>query len=167
MPDGPGHYFGRAQVGRLWGQLSLILFLTRLSILWSIREPNHPFGLGDLAEEDGAPISDHESHRTGVAADIYVIRKDGKQRSMHQYMTTWQDPAYDLERNTQLARLISTLRVQFPMIQFLYNDPQVRKAVPGIQPKGGHDEHMHVLLHGEHPYTADHVNVLRKMHYTL
>jgi hypothetical protein len=127
MPDAGGHYFGRLQAGRLWGQISLILFLARLSTKWALMEPSRPFGLGDLANEDGSPMPDHTSHFSGVAADIFVIRKDGKQRNDLVNLTTWNDPEYDRERTTKLARLISELRTDFHMIQFLYNDKEVQK----------------------------------------
>ena len=73
MPKGFGHYFGRLKVGRLWGQISLILFLTRLSIRWASIEPTHPFGLGDLANEDASAMPDHVSHSTGVGVDIFLL----------------------------------------------------------------------------------------------
>jgi murein endopeptidase len=166
MPDAGGHYFGRLQVGRLWGQISLILFLTRLSTKWAIMEPSHPFGLGDLAHEDGRPMPDHVSHHTGVGADIFVIRKDGLQRNDRRNLTTWADKEYDRERTTKLARLISELRSDFPMIQFLYNDEEVRKVVPGIQKVTGHDEHMHVLLTGKHPYTQEQIEANLRICYS-
>lgn len=70
MPAGEGHYFGRLPEGRLWGQLDLIHFLTLLSAKWHLLAPSRPFGLGDLANEDGSAVSGHVSHSTGVAADI-------------------------------------------------------------------------------------------------
>src|SRR5688572_6764046 len=120
MPEAYGHYFGRLPVGRLWGQLSLILFLTKLSVRWSAIEPTRPFGLGDLAMENGGPMPDHVSHHTGVAADIFPIRSDGLQRSMLVNKTTWADPTYDRGRTLKLVRLIAQLSTVFPMIQFLY-----------------------------------------------
>ena len=166
MPDAGGHYFGRLRVGRLWGQISLILFLTRLSTRWALMEPTRPFGLGDLAHEDGRPMPDHVSHFSGVGADIYVINKDGVQRNDYQNKTTWADKGYDRERTTKLAQLISELRNDFPMIQFLYNDPEVIKAVSGIRPLAGHDEHMHILLTGKHPFTEEQIEAHLRICYS-
>lgn len=167
MPDAGGHYFGRLQARRFWGQISLILFLTRLSTKWALTEPNFPFGLGDLANEDGSPMPDHTSHFSGVGADIFIIRKDGKQRNDRINLTTWNDTDnYDSVRTTKLARLISELRTDFPMIQFLYNDKEVQKVVSGIRTLAGHDEHMHVLLTGQHPYTKEQIEANMKICYS-
>lgn len=151
----------------MWGQLPLILFLTRLSVRWSRIEPARPFGIGDLAREDGRPTSDHVSHHTGVAVDIFPIRSDGLQRSMLVHKTTWADPAYDRPRNLELVRIIAELRSTFPMIEFLYNDPAARKLVPWITRFDEHDEHMHVLLTGQHSLAESEVSTMLRIAYTL
>ena len=44
------------------------------------------------------------------------------------------------------------------MHQVLYNDPEVLKAFPNqIEFRKGHDEHLHVLLKGIHPFSAEEV----------
>ncbi len=172
MPDGFGHYFGRLQAGQLWGQISLILFLTRLSIRWASMEPTRPFGLGDLAFEDGGP-STHKSHFDGRAADIFPIHKAGVRRNDKQNMIAWNNENYDLERTTKLAQLIADLRPGFPMQEFRFNDTKVIKAVktvPIIQEdttkdpkKREHDEHIHILLTGQHPFSKQEVEKRLKM----
>ena len=173
MPDGFGHYFGRLQSGRLWGQISLILFLTRLSIRWASLEPTHPFGLGDLAYEDGRAMGDHKSHFDGRAADIFPIHKVGVRRNDKQNMIAWNSENYDLERTTKLAKLIADLRGGFPMQEFRFNDRKVIKevkTVPLIQEdtttdwkKRQHDEHIHILLTGQHPFSKEEVELRLKM----
>jgi len=160
MPTGLGHYFGRQQVGRFYGQKVLIAFLMQLSEKWVGLHQNHPFGIGDLANPDGSPMKDHYSHSTGVAADIFIIHQDGVRRDDTLNMITYKDAKYDKDRTTDLAKLIAVLTQQFRHIQFLYNDPDVRKAVtcsPPVQEMlvPDHSEHIHVLLNGIHPYSDD------------
>lgn len=169
MPDGYGHYFARTS-GRVYGTMELIHFLTLLSALWYQKEPTHPFGLGDLAESDGRGMDDHKSHFDGKAVDIFTIPKDPsptQRRKDHKNIVTWADNLlYDQKRTEKLVRLIADLRDRgFPMIQFLYNDPKI--SVPGLTRKGGHDEHMHILLIGKRTYSDEQIEEKMRVRHVL
>lgn len=82
MPTGPGHYFGRDAAGRKFGQPFLIVFLMELSNWRSMTHPSHPFGIGDIAEEDGRAMNDHKSHSFGSAVDLFIIHKQGVKRDV-------------------------------------------------------------------------------------
>ena len=158
MPTGTGHYFGREAVGRIYGQPFLIVFLIELSMWWGFSHPTHPFGIGDIAREDGKPLHDHVSHNFGSAVDIYIIHKEGVKRNDRLNMVTYQSDKYDFNRTKHLARLIAHLGTRFPQIQFLYNDPKMKKqvkSVPPITTKIRHDEHIHLTFTGKHPYSKE------------
>jgi len=191
MPAGEGHYFARVPEARFWGQLDLIHFLTLLSAKWRLLAPSRPFGLGDLANEDGSAMSDHESHATGVAVDIFVFNKDPlKRRNGDANKTIWYDPRflhvpplqrpthpeYHRELTTKLMRLIAQLSRSFPMIQCLYNDlivlgdPEVQTMRTGagqLRPHVNHDDHLHVLLIGGRKYAKDEVEAMLRTKHTL
>lgn len=191
MPAGEGHYFARLPEGRLWGQLDLIHFLTLLSAKWHPTAPGRPFGLGDLANEDASPMTDHVSHSTGVGVDIYVFNKDPlKRRYGNVNKTIWYDPAYehllphkrpphpeyDRDLTKKLMQLIAQLSHSFPMFQCLYNDPVVlsdpevrtTRTNPGqLRPHPNHDEHIHVLLIGGRKYTKDEVETMLRVKHAL
>lgn len=158
MPTGPGHYFGRQKVGRLYGQPFLIAFLMELSIWWRQAHMQHPFGIGDIAEVDGRPMPDHKSHQYGSAVDIFIIHKKGIKRNDKINMITYESVDYDFRRTSDLSYMISILAMRYPLIQFLYNDPQMPQVIrskPAIKPMGGHDEHIHLTFSGKYPYTKD------------
>lgn len=159
MPTGPGHYFGRLAVGRLYGQKFLIAFLMELSKQWGAKHREHRFGIGDIAAEDGSPLPDHVSHTTGAAVDLFIIHKEGVQRNDKANMITYdQTDVYDFTRTTELAQMIAIKAQQFRLQQYLYNDPKVQKAVqssPPIQTFVKHDEHIHLLFNGKHPHTEE------------
>jgi hypothetical protein len=164
MPEGPGHYFGRLLHKNLWGQLPVILFLTSLSERWaSAGESDWCFGLGDLNTEDGTPVKSHETHK-GFAADIYVIHKRGLHRNDTENQANWRLPdTYDPKRTRKLVELISNLRhCQYPMTQVIYNDLEATKGLPRMETLVNHDEHIHVLMHGETPYSKEQVKTLLK-----
>ena len=161
MPEGPGHYFGRLTAGRLWGQPFLIAFLMELSKAWVQKHPQHPFGIGDIAREDGASMPDHKSHDYGSAVDIFVIHKLGIKRNDKSNVVTYVHPGYDLARTSDLARQIASLSNTFQLQQFLYNDPKVQKLKatwPPIKTYVGHDEHIHLNFTGKHSYSKAKMN---------
>lgn len=178
VPSTPGHYYARASIGRFWGQLPLVLFVARLSTLWAIKHPTRPFGLGDLAREDGHEIDDHKSHTTGLGVDLYVINKLGIQRSWdrdrgHVNVTTIAGKGYDAELTFELAKLVMELKKDFPFTQALFNDLKVKKAMPYFHTdmedhrKRQHDDHIHVLLQGKHPYSPEQLQELLRLRYNL
>ncbi len=158
MPAGPGHYFGRLSAGRLYGQKFLIAFLVELSKQWFGKHARHPFGIGDIAAEDGRRLPDHVSHNTGAAVDLFVIHKNGAKRNGGTNRITYRDKEYDSAKTTDLARMISIKANEYKLVQFLYNDPNVQNTVrsaPPIQTHKGHDEHIHLLFNGQHPHTDE------------
>lgn len=188
IPRVSGHYFARP-VTRVWGQLPLILFLVRLSARWAVAAPGRPFGLGDLAEENGGPMTDHVSHQTGLGADIYVLNSRGVQRGWNSGPTNVTHIGhrdYDRDLTLKLALLIKeVVESGFPMVQVLFNDTTVQQAVGPAAgsssnliktdrercgppfPRAGctsqHDDHIHVLLRGTHPHSAEHVQSLLRL----
>ena len=155
MPDGPGHYFGRAAVGRLYGQAFLIMFLMELSSAWVGKHPGHPFGIGDIAEPTGKPMPDHVSHNYGSAVDLFVIHQLGIKRNDTANKVTWKDPGYDSDKTGDLIALIAELSEKCRLQQFLYNDPELQKLKknwPPIQTHAGHDEHIHLTFTGKHSF---------------
>ena len=161
MPTGPGHYFGRQAVGRLYGQKFLIAFLMELSKQWFGKNVQHPFGIGDIAAEDGGRLPDHESHNTGAAVDLFIIHSKGVKRNDRTNLITYKDKEYDSAKTTDLAKLISIKANEYKLIQFLYNDPNVQntvRSVPAIRTFVGHDEHVHLLFNGQHPHTDEKLN---------
>lgn len=178
VPSAPGHYFARAPMERFWGQLPLVLFITRLSVEWALQHPTRPFGLGDLAHEDRREMKDHKSHSTGVGVDLYVINKLGVQRDWDVKrgpigVTTIHQKSYDAALTFELAKLITKLKDEFPFIQALFNDKAVKKAMPHFrtdQEDGRsiqHDDHIHVLLQGKHPYSPERIQELLRLRYDL
>ena len=155
MPTGLGHYFGRDRVGRKYGQPFLIAFLMELSKWWYMLYPTHPFGIGDIAEPDGRPMSDHTSHTYGSAVDIFIIHKEGVKRDDKKNLIHYKSKQYDFEKNKYLAYMISVLLTRFPAQQFLYNDREIQKIIksnPPITSKINHDEHIHLTFIGKMPY---------------
>ncbi|REJ77931.1 MAG: hypothetical protein DWQ47_16365 [Acidobacteria bacterium] len=158
MPEGPGHYFARESAGRLYGLPFLIVFLMELSWKWRQQHPKFPFGIGDIAAEDGDLIADRPHHSSGMAVDIAVIHCDGVQSVDAFRWLTWMDDDYDLERTKDLAATITELGTRFQISEFIYNDPKVKpvkKTWPLISPRQGHDDHFHLTLSGRHPYTDE------------
>jgi hypothetical protein len=158
MPTGPGHYFGRLGAGRLYGQKFLIAFLMELSKLWFPKHARHPFGIGDIAAEDGSSLPDHTSHTTGAAVDLFIIHKGGVKRNDKTNVITYEHEDYDREKTIDLAAIIAQKAKQYRLIQFLYNDPDAQntvQCVPPIKTFAGHDEHIHLLFNGIHPHTDE------------
>lgn len=178
VPSAPGHYFARAPMARFWGQLPLVLFITQLSVEWALEHPTRPFGLGDLAHEDRRAMPDHKSHSTGLGVDLYVINKVGIQRGWDVErgptgVTTIHQKGYDAALTFELAQLVTKLKKDFPFIQALFNDEKVKKAMPHFHTdkedrrSSQHDDHIHVLLQGKHPYTPERVAELLRIRYDL
>jgi hypothetical protein len=192
MPRMAGHYFARPLV-RTWGQLALILFLVRLSARWAVKFPARPFGLGDLAHEDGRSMTDHQSHSTGVGVDLYVINERGLQRGWNEgptNVTQLGRSGYDAGLTKELALLVKeVVESGFPTIQVLFNDTTVQAAVGSVAgsstpliktdrercgppfPRATcgvqHDDHIHVLLRGTHPHSAEHVRALLALSWSM
>jgi murein endopeptidase len=168
IPDrGLGYYLGREAAGRLWGQAFLILFLIELGERWFALNGYDPFGIGDIAEEDGRPMPDHNSHRFGSAVDLFIFHQDGLQRNDSVNAVSVLDPTtYDPNLTLQFVRLIKEFSARYGMQQILFNDDDVNKTVnaevPGHPPvlhdsttrnsKNQHFDHVHVTFNGINQY---------------
>lgn len=169
MPDnGLGYYFGRkAASGRIWGQGFLILFLIELGERWFAIESGHPYGIGDIANEDGSIMADHISHSGGSAVDLYTFHKNGVRRNDKSNIVSYKDTdIYDRDRTLRFLQLIKEFSTRWGMIQILYNDNSVNAEVnkaggwPPVtddsktkKSKGQHDEHIHITFNGKAPYS--------------
>jgi len=147
-------------------------------MLWAIEHPTRSFGLGDLAHEDGRVMKDHKSHSTGLGVDLYVINKLGTQRGWDvergpTNVTAIGGKGYDAALTFELAKMVTTLKKEFPFTQALFNDSKVKKAMPHFHTdmedgrRRQHDDHIHVLLQGKHPYSAEQLEELLRLYYDI
>lgn len=158
MPTGSGHYFGREKVGRKYGQPFLIAFLMELSQWWYMAHPTHPFGIGDIAEIDGRPMTDHKSHTLGSAVDIFLIHKQAVKRDDRKNLIHYKSKQYDFKKTADLAYMISILLMRYPANQYFFNDPDMQnliKSEPAMTTFDNHDEHIHITFNGGGPYSND------------
>lgn len=152
MPAGLGHYIV-APNRAVYGRYTMILFLSRLSALWQARCP-HPFGLGDIGNADLSAVSSHADHAGGLSVDIYVMHKDGIQRSGFATNKTYVGaPTYDPDATIRLLLAIDRLRNEFPIKWWYFNED--KKKHPELQPLNftrhvNHDDHVHIHLEDSH-----------------
>ncbi|MGD9564249.1 MAG: penicillin-insensitive murein endopeptidase [Pyrinomonadaceae bacterium] len=166
IPDnGLGYYLGRKAAGRLWGQPFLILFLLELGERWNSLPGNSPFGIGDIGEEDGRPMPDHNTHRFGSAVDLFIFHKHGLERNDRLNAVWVRDPNYDADRTLQFVKLIKEFSLRYGMQQILFNDDDVNRQANMIgsyprvlhdrttaNSKGQHEDHIHITFTGKAPY---------------
>ncbi|MBN1606738.1 MAG: hypothetical protein JW940_08895, partial [Polyangiaceae bacterium] len=126
------------------------------------------------------------SHDTGLAVDLYVFNTQGKRRAGRTNVTLVGGREYDKERTKQLALLIKEVVASgFPVQEAWFNDTDINAAVGSVpgssapllrtddfrcnrKPAGEratcnrhmHHDHIHVLLRGTHPHSAEHVAAL-------
>ncbi|MEZ5426212.1 MAG: penicillin-insensitive murein endopeptidase [Pyrinomonadaceae bacterium] len=168
LPEaGLGYYLGRKEAGRVWGQPFLILFLLELGERWFSLRGNSPFGVGDLAEEDGREIRDHNSHRFGSAVDLYIFHKNGLRRNDFLNQVSCLDKTtYDQDTTLEFVKLIKNFSARYVMQQILFNDNQVNQEVNKVgghppvtddsktkQSQGQHYDHIHITFNGKSPYS--------------
>ena len=92
------------------------------------------FGVGNISLANGTPYPKHNTHKTGLEADIRLLRIDGHPLPVTRFMAE-----YDRAATAKLIALFFGL-AQVELIYF--NDawvPRVRKA-------SNHDDHFHVKL---------------------
>ncbi len=166
IPDrGLGYYLGREAAGRLWGQPFLILFLLEMGESWFSLQGNSPFGIGDIAEEDGRPMPDHNVHRFGSAVDLFIFHKDNLRRDDRVNAVWVQDPNYDQDLTLEFVKLIKEFSTRYGMQQILFNDYSVNNeanTLGGRPPvlhdrttqnsQGQHEDHIHITFNGINLY---------------
>ena len=168
IPDfGSGYYLGLKANRRHWGQAFLILFLIELGQRWASLQSKHPFGIGDIANENGSLVTGHISHTQGTAVDLYIIHKDRLKRDNGSNAITWNEKAYDRDRTLQFVKLIKVFSLRYGMMQILYNDPYVIKEANKLggwplvtddskteHSKDQHHDHIHITFTGKIPYAS-------------
>ena len=161
MPGARGYFFARPHEHH-WASPNMAAFLDRLSEEWAARHPAHPFGLGDISLRNGLAPPVHHTHILGSCVDIYVIHSAGHASSLDDDRVDERhraafgakesdiyEPDYDRERTKELARLICLhLLPDFPMVQFLCDDPEVQAVHEKIRPskRNDHRDHFHIQL---------------------
>ena len=158
-----------------WGQAFLILFLCELGWKWAPFHPNHPFGIGDIANKDGSIVKGHLSHTHGTAVDLYIIYKNGlkrenipkEQRSSFRFVgkELTQSEVYDPEETLAFVKLIKEFSLRYDMLQIFYNDPYVIKEANKLKgpkkvtndletenSKNQHWDHIHITFRTKMPY---------------
>ena len=164
VPPGRGYYFARSR-DHHWAHPIMAEFLAGLSEQWGNSYPTHPFGLGDISFRSGGAPPTHESHTWGACVDIYVIHRAGNLNSIDnpkidESLRTAYNPGlidndpyepestYDRYRTIMLATAIFSLRKPKNFVQFLSDDPEVRKVHAKIAPskKGDHKDHFHIQV---------------------
>lgn len=96
-----------------------------------------PFGVGNISLQNGADFSGkngHNDHNDGLSIDMRPARRDGAPLPV-----TYQSDQYDRDAT---QRLVDAFRSTGQVGTIYFNDPQIR----GVQPLGGHDNHLHVKL---------------------
>ena len=79
--DGPGYEAIRVSRNRYWGQPVTIDYITQLSERMRAQGQAHLY-IGDIGQPRGGPApSGHQSHQTGLDADIWFERQPGARRA--------------------------------------------------------------------------------------
>jgi hypothetical protein len=165
VPPTRGYYFARSR-DHHWANSLMAGFLAALSEQWANSCSTHPFGLGDISNIFGGAPPKHHTHVYGSCVDIYVIHATGHLNSISDpkidegHRTAFDpnkpsdddpyesDSTYDRYRTIMLATTIFSLREPKRFVQFLSDDPEVRKINPKIapSPKGDHKDHFHIQV---------------------
>jgi len=104
--------------------------------------------LGDLAwynNRSPDPLG-HDAHRHGTCVDIRLFRSDGSR-----YEALWNKgddrPGYEDGYDPSLTTAFLQFANETVDIEKLYfNDPEVVARVPGLEPRHGHDDHIHLCI---------------------
>lgn len=129
-----------------WGKRHMIDFLIKLHAAWILdfrTNVSSPIFYGDISLNGGGDLRpSHESHRTGVDVDIFIIRKDGRNKPTD---FGWKDQ-YDFDRTLRLAQLI-VLVAGTSLVKLFYDDQDVKdKVKQATSSAGPHRDHLHVRL---------------------
>jgi murein endopeptidase len=129
-----------------WGKRHMIDFLIKLHDAWILdfrTKVSSPIIYGDISLNGGGDLRpSHNSHRTGVDVDIFIIRKDGGNKPTD---FGWKDQ-YDFDRTLRLAQLI--VRVAGKDLEKLFYDDQdvKNKVKEATSSEGPHRDHLHIRL---------------------
>jgi len=163
--DGPGYEAIRVSRNRYWGQPVTIDYITQLSERMRAQGQAHLY-IGDIGQPRGGPApSGHQSHQTGLDADIWFERQPGarrvpadrehpKLRSLVRADDTGIDDAVFGPQHASLLRTAA----EMPHVDRIFvnrwikqrlcqtttgNRAWLNKLVVWV----GHDEHFHVRLY--------------------
>jgi penicillin-insensitive murein endopeptidase len=147
-PEGAGYYVygnvndlpGTGHLGQ-FAHPNLMTVILRIEREWQAI-CDRKFGIGNISVAGGAPFPPHHSHMSGAEVDCRPIRKD--RLTGQSARCTYMDRAhYDLGATIELIRLF----YNHPWVSAIFfNDPAVRRAVPGVASRPGHNDHFHVQL---------------------
>jgi murein endopeptidase len=181
MPLGSGHHFASPNTA-YWGMISVIMFLKDLSLRWETA--GRPFGIGDIGWEDFTGVHSHPTTHTGGAVDIYVIHKLGLHRpklglNAQREWLKGKDPSVTLELAKVVLELVTKGGYRLNGGRIAFNDPEAKKLAPSIfitdaernaikiaqtgKPLANpfqHDDHMHVQLQADLPYSHSYIQAL-------
>jgi hypothetical protein len=147
----------------LWGSPDLVRLILSALAMYRTEHPDDEIYVGDL----DAPLSSHFSHRSGVDADIYLLRwmewiqvKDAK----YEDNMAWRTESSKKVARDKVLHLAKSLAIcSSGRLQILYNDAQVIepfnawfKSSGYISPLGPamtahndtHHDHFHVRIPG-------------------
>ena len=88
----------------------------------------------------------HLDHHQGTCVDLRLFRADGSR-----YEAWWNAPddraGFPGGYSRQLTRQFLAYTLQEHDIQWaFFNDPAIREALPFVEPRKGHDDHLHVCF---------------------
>jgi len=119
---------------RQFGTQGTIDSLHKIGKAWSDAGNTDPIQIGDMSYVDGRPMPHHAGHRGGLDVDVRPGHIPGHIGGVGNYQN---NPVYSVQ---QTQTIVDTFRAD-PRVQFiLFND----RAVSGVRPWSGHDNHLHV-----------------------
>ena len=135
----------------LWARPETIVSLLDLAAAWSAACPAmQPHActlqIGDLAwysDRRPDPLG-HADHHQGTCMDIRLFRADGSRYEAHYNRPDDRDGVtggYSL----RLTRAFLDLAARTARILY-FNDPVVTSAIPAVQARRGHDDHIHLCF---------------------
>lgn len=142
-PSAPGHYFvrrnacGAEELGMIWGRKALVDLLLAVSDAWAKKNPDHPFGVGDISAEGGSQVWKHGSHNCGLDMDVFLFQQRlaiGPGKGYGSKVGAGH-PDYDPDLTRQLIQTFADVarasQVEIEVI--FYNDNNVNKQIQGIK----------------------------------
>jgi hypothetical protein len=157
VAEGPAwtHFLGSDPPGSdIWANPRTVVHLMRLAKAWSDQcgdAPGCTLSIGDLSyfndtRPDPLGHKDHE----GECVDLRLFRSDGSR-----YEAWWNRPddrsgalAYDRGRTLAFLKLAVE---RTPVRELIFNDPDVRAAVPMVKARRDHDDHVHLCFDTSEP----------------
>ena len=130
-PEGAGYYtYGTPPNGAgQYAHPKLLSLLFLVEHQWQGID-SRKIGFGNISLADGAPYSEHKSHRSGKDVDVRLLRKDKMESPVTRF-----DSQYDRDATAQL------IRIQL-CSGYFFNDP----TIPQVRPLIRHDDHFHVTI---------------------